>query len=184
MVTEEYLIVVLLVIAAVYVVHRLGIAARQFVKLRGKMLVTCPETQKTAAVEVANGHAAMGAMVNQQHMELNECSRWPERSDCGQNCLHQIEEDPVSHQAWNIVSRWFDGKECVYCGKPVKELSHFDRTPALMHTGGNTTEWDQLPPENLPDELSISMPVCWSCHMIETFRRKHPDLVVERTWKH
>jgi hypothetical protein len=28
--------------------------------------------------------------------------------------------------------------------------------------------------------LGRHWPVCWSCHMSETFRRAHPELVVER----
>jgi hypothetical protein len=184
MVTEEYLLIALLLMAAAYVIHRLHIGMREYLKYRGKMLVTCPETKNTAAVDTASARAALAAIFNRKHLELSDCSRWPERGDCPQDCLCQLEEDPESHRVWVIASRWFEGKDCVYCGKPVEKFSHLDRKPALLSPGGNSIEWDQLPPENLLGALSGCLPVCWSCHMVETFRKQHPDLVVDRPWKH
>jgi hypothetical protein len=28
-----------------------------------------------------------------------------------------------------------------------------------------------------------SAPVCWSCHIAESFRRTHPELIVDRPWE-
>jgi hypothetical protein len=32
----------------------------------------------------------------------------------------------------------------------------------------------------LLDVFSTHRPVCWNCHVTETFRRLHPELVVDR----
>ena len=51
---------------------------------------------------------------------------------------------------------------------------------ALLDPDHRTIEWRQLRPEQLPDVFSTHRPVCWNCHVAETFRRLHPELVVDR----
>jgi hypothetical protein len=67
---------------------------RAYFAYRGKRLVTCPETHAAAAVDVAAGEAAVGAFLTEPTLRLKECSRWPERLGCGQDCLPQVEADP------------------------------------------------------------------------------------------
>jgi hypothetical protein len=153
---------------------------RAYFTYRGKRLVTCPETQKCEAVDVAAREAAEGAFLGEPTLRLRECSRWPERRDCGQDCLKQIEADPGNCLVWNIVSKWYEGKSCVFCHKPIGVLHHLDHAPALLSPDFKTVEWNQLRPEELPDVFSRFEPVCWNCHVAETFRRLHPELVVER----
>jgi hypothetical protein len=43
-----------------------------------------------------------------------------------------------------------------------------------------TVSWDDVPPEKLADVFQTYQPVCWSCHIAETFRRDHPELVTDR----
>ena len=51
-----------------------------------------------------------------------------------------------------------------------------------MTNEGVTVEWSDFRPEALPEVLATHWPVCWDCHIAETFRRKYPKLVVDRTW--
>jgi len=178
MATEVYLFIALLAIALVYVTKRVWEA----LKFRGKMLVTCPETHEPAAVKVNVPRAAVEAMVGRHKLALCNCSRWPERADCDQACLEQIERDPERHRVWTIASNWYAGKRCIYCRKPIETLSHFDRSPALLDYEWKTAEWDHLPAETLPAEFSRELPVCWSCHVTETLLREHPDVVTFRPW--
>jgi len=180
----DYLLVALLVIAAAYVIRRVQIAAREFLRFRGKMLATCPETQRTVAVKIATWREALAALIGRRHLELSSCTRWPEREDCGQECLSQLESDPETHRVWTIASQWYAGKKCAYCGKPIEAFSHVDHRPALLNDEKTTAEWDQVPAEKLPEIMSSSLPVCWNCHVIETFRREHPELVIERPREH
>lgn len=55
-----------------------------------------------------------------------------------------------------------------------------ERKPALMSPERRTVEWHEVPAETLPEVLSTYRPVCWSCHIAESFRREHPELVIER----
>jgi hypothetical protein len=153
---------------------------RAYFDYRGKRLITCPETQKAAAVDVAAGEAAVGAFLSEPTLRLKQCSRWPERQDCGQECLQQIEVDPENCLVWNIVSQWYAGKKCVYCHKTFGQLRHLDHAPALLSPDHKTVEWRELRPEQLPEIFSSHSPVCWNCHVTETFRRLYPELVVDR----
>ena len=62
--------------------------------IAGAGLVTCPETLQAAVVEVAAGSMAMQAILDEPCLHLSECSRWPLREGCGQDCLSQIETHP------------------------------------------------------------------------------------------
>lgn len=179
MATEVYIFIALLAIAIVYGTRRVW----ESLRFHGKMLVTCPETHEPAAVKVNIGRAAAKAMAGCQELELSDCSRWPERKDCDQACLGQIERDPENHRVWKIAAHWYAGKKCVYCQKPVESVSHFDHSPALLDRAWKTAEWDEIPAETLPAEFSRDLPVCWGCHMTETFLREHPELPVHRPWK-
>jgi len=147
---------------------------------RGKWLVKCPETQQAAAVGVAARNAAAIAFGRRPTLWLDQCSRWPQRQNCGQECLQQIESDPDNCLVWNIVSRWYEGQSCVLCHKRFARLKHLDHSPALMDADRKTTEWKYFRPEELPKLFSTYWPVCWDCHVTETFRRIHPELVISR----
>lgn len=179
-VTVLTIVIAVLVLAIALFVFRAVPAAQAYFKFRGKRLVTCPETHAPAAVEAAVGEAALGAFVNEPTLHLQECSRWPEREGCGQECLSQIEADPQNCLVWNIVAKWYEGKSCVFCHKPIGPLQHLDHAPALLGPDFKTVEWRVVRPEELPRIFSTHQPVCWNCHVAETFRRLHPKLVTDR----
>lgn len=184
MITEQYLAVALFVIALAFVIRRLSAAARAW-KYRGEMVITCPETRKPAAVKVDTLSAAVTEVLNEHHLRLRSCTRWPERRDCDQDCVCQIQRDPEGHRAWNMACQWFTDKKCVFCGKPIEPVSHVDHAPALMNVlNRKTVEWRKLPAEQLPAAFAECAPVCWSCHMTETFIRKYPGRAVVRPWRH
>jgi hypothetical protein len=153
---------------------------RAYCAYRGKRLVACPETHKTVSVNVAAQEAAVGAFLGEPTLRLNECSRWPERRNCGQDCLKQIEADPEGCLVWNRVAEWYQGKLCVFCRKPIGALRHLDHAPALLGPDFKTTEWRAVRPDQLPELFATHQPVCWNCHIAESFRRLHPELVVDR----
>ncbi len=184
MVHEVYLLIALLVVLGAFSLRRFRVALKELRRYWGKMVITCPENQEKAAVDVAKSRAALGAMVGQPHLELCSCTRWPEKQDCGQECLSQIQSDPESHRLWTIAAQWYAGKACVYCKKPIGAVHHLDHQGALLNPDQTTVEWDEVPPEKLPDVLKMSEPVCWGCHVTESFRREHPEWVVERSRQH
>jgi hypothetical protein len=171
------------VLAAGILVAWLAVSVRTFLRYRGKMLVTCPETKKPAAVRVAAGKAARESLLGHLNIRLEECSRWPEREDCGQECLSQIEADPKNCLVWATVADWYKGQACIYCKKPFGEIHWHDRRPALMGPDLKTMQWNEIAAEKLPEIFKTHWPVCWDCHIAETFRREHPERVVDRPWK-
>ena len=176
----NYLLVGLLAFVAALAILRIVPALRLYLRFRGKRIVSCPETRQAAAVRVSAGKAALKATVHTPQLRLSECSRWPERQACGQECLQQIEEAPKACLVWTIINLWYQGQECVYCHKPFGELHWHDHPPALLNKERKTVEWNEIPAENLQDALGTHRPVCWSCHMAKTFRQEHPELVVDR----
>jgi len=174
------IIIAVLALAVGLFVFRAIPGVRAYFDYRGKRLITCPETHKPEAVDVAAGEAALGAFLTEPTLRLRECSRWPERQDCGQECLQQIEIDPENCLVWNIVSKWYEGKDCVFCHKKIGLLHHIDHVPALLAPDHTTAEWNQFRPQQLPEIFETHRPVCWNCHVSETFRRTHPELVVDR----
>lgn len=176
----KYILLAMAIVVAALVALALRHAVRTYLRFRGKRLVSCPETYKPAAVRVAAGHAALGAAVGKQELRLSECSRWPERGDCPQDCLTQIKETPKACLVWTIINRWYQGQNCVYCHKPFGEIHWHDHPPALVDYERKTVQWDEIPAEYLQETLRTHLPVCWNCHITETFRREHPELVVDR----
>jgi len=175
------IIIAVLVLAVGLFVYRAVPGVRAFFNFRGERLVTCPDNQQTVAVNVAAKEAAVGAFLNEPTLRLNQCTRWPEKQDCGQECLQQIEADPERCLVWNIVAKWYEGKSCAFCRKPIPPLQHIDHAPALLGPDFKTAEWKSVRPENLQQVFATHQPVCWNCHVTETFRRLHPELVTNRS---
>jgi hypothetical protein len=170
-----YVILVLLGVASFFAI----VALRAYVKFRGVRVVTCPETKKPVAVRVDAGHAAVSAAWDHAELQLCQCSRWPERADCGQECTREIASAPKDCLVRSILSRWFAGKHCVYCDRPVALFTHAQQ-PALRHPDGHTFDFAAIPPEELVARLDEFSPVCFDCHLLEQFRHDYPDKVTER----
>ena len=148
---------------------------------RGKRLVTCPETHCATSVELDDKGAGWKALRGESYYRLQSCSRWPEKQDCAQDCLQQIETLGQGCLVHNIVAEWYHGKTCVYCHKSVDNVEEWaGHAPALLTPDNKTLAWAELPPEKLPEAFERYQPVCWSCHIAETFRREHPELVTDR----
>ena len=161
----------------------LGSALNAYFKWRGTRLVTCPETRNSAAVEVDATYAALIAPISARGLRLKDCSWWPERKDCGQDCLQQIKSSPEDCLVQSILMKWYKGKNCAYCGKTFGGISRLDHKSALMSPGKSSLQWSTIPPEKIPDVLTEDMPVCWDCHIAETFRRNYSELFVDRPWR-
>lgn len=180
MTISTLLAIAFLALLAGLVLFRVIPAVQTYFTYRGKRLVTCPETLTKEAVHVAAGKAAASTFVGESALGLDQCSRWPERGDCGQECLRQIEADPENSLVWNMVSNWYEGQSCVICHKRFGPLHHLDHAPALMGADRKTTEWDYFQPEQLPRLFSTYKPVCWNCHFTKTFWQEQPEPVVKR----
>lgn len=172
-----YLVVALVVVAAVYILLRKPI--REYFLMRGDRVVTCPDNRQTVAVTVDAAHAAISAARGFEDLKLESCTRWPEKADCGQECLRQIEASPVDCLVRTQVTRWYTDKTCALCGKALGMIDWTQHKPAVRTPDGTTVEWQDVPPETLPQVFATHAAICWDCHVAETFRRKRPDLVLD-----
>ena len=145
-------------------------------KFRGRRVITCPETQEGAAVSVDAMHAAFTG-----DLRLSACTRWPERAGCDQACLSQIAASPENCLVRNIVTKWYAGKECVCCGRPISNIAWHEAPPAIYKADGTSCEWKDIPVQDLPRIFATSQPLCWYCNNIAEFGRLHPELVTRRT---
>jgi hypothetical protein len=158
-----------------------GVLGRAFLKYRGQRVITCPENQRPAGVAVDTGHVLRAALGGKTDLRLKTCSRWPERRDCGQQCLEQIGAAPEGCLVRHVLAEWYRGKHCVICGKPIGEIQWADHKPALLNAQGHTVEWREIAPQDVPDTLAADKPVCWNCHIVNRMRSEHPELVLDRS---
>jgi hypothetical protein len=76
------------------------------------------------------------------------------------------------------------GTPCAFCRRPIVQTAFLDHYAALLQPDGTTVEWPAVAPERLRGALSTDPPVCWDCHIAETFRRLYPELVTDRPSRH
>lgn len=154
---------------------------RAWLVYRGTRIVVCPETREMVAVEVDARHAALHASPGRPQLRLEACTRWPQRRDCGQECLGQVESAPEACLLRSILADWYRGKACVFCGREFGAIEWHDHKPGLVSPEGGLVDWAGFRPEQVLDVLARHQPVCWDCRVAEGFRREHPELVVDRS---
>jgi hypothetical protein len=180
--TMSILSIILVMVAVGAIVVVFTPVARLYRKFTGTRVVTCPDNKEAAAVEVDAVQAAFSSL-DQTHLRLKECSRWPEMENCGQECLQQIQKAPEDCLLKNMLIKWYAEKSCAICRKPVGTIQWHEHKPALLGPDHVTLEWFEFRPEKVQEVLATHLPVCWDCHITSTFRRQHPELVVDRPWK-
>jgi hypothetical protein len=85
----------------------------------------------------------------------------------------------------DLLKRFFDGKACAICKRPIPTVQRTGMKPGLMNRETHATySWDHIPNENVPSMLESHLPVCFDCQLAESFRQRFPDLVVDRDRGH
>ena len=174
------LIALIILAAALWLGIKLVRSSSRF---RGSRIVTCPETNRPTIVEVDALHASLTSTVGLPDIRLKDCSRWPIKEQCGQECLMELDVAPEGCLVSGVLMRWYRDKNCVYCRKAFPELHWVDHRPALLSADGKLLAWDEVKLEQLRSVLESHAPVCWDCYIAQTFRHDHPDLVVIRPWQ-
>ncbi len=173
--------IVIVIVAVALLSLMLGLAALTWFRMRGARVVTCPENHTLAGVEVNAAHAALTSLYRKPALRLESCSRWPEKHDCGQECLRQISAAPEECLVRNVLGRWYAGKSCAYCRTAFAALDWEFRKPALLSPDGKLLEWSAVPAAEVFQVLETHRPVCFTCFTANSFARQHPDIVVDRT---
>ena len=149
--------------------------------LRGQRVVTCPETREDVGVEIDAPLAARTMLVDNPSLRITKCTRWPEKADCMQECLTQVEAHPEDTLLRNILGTWYLDKDCATCGRPIGQIQWHDPIPGLRAADGRLVGWDGVKAEQVAVLLDTCLPVCWNCFSAETFRAEYPGLVTDRS---
>jgi hypothetical protein len=149
-------------------------------RARGTRLVTCPETHVEEAVELDTGAAVKAALGGHDRFQLSDCTRWPERQGCGQECLAQIESSPSGCLVSEVLKSWYDHRECALCKSRFGEINWHTHKPGLITESGEMLRWSDVPARQLHEVLEKASPVCWDCLVVESFIQKNPDKVTFR----
>lgn len=157
------------------------VLGRAYLKYQGKRVITCPENCRPAGVAVDGSHVLLTALKRHPDLRLKSCSRWPERQDCGQECLRQIVAAPEDCLVRHILAQWYQGKTCALCGKLIGEIRWADHQPALLDAENRTVDWRDVPAEQVPDVLASHQAVCWNCNVVNRMLHEHGDLVLDRS---
>ncbi len=174
-----YLVVTVFALALIYLGVRFS---RAYFRLRGPRVVTCPQDHGQAAVDINVRKAAAGATVGTPRFALTNCSHWPERQACGQECLKEIEAAPFDCLVRTHLERWYERKTCAICRRPIGAIDWYERSPALLAADRKTLAWSDVDASRLDAILATHAPVCFDCHIAETFRRTHPELVLDNPY--
>lgn len=174
------LTVLLVLVIAVLALAALARFLYALVRQRGQRVVTCPETQRPASVRVHSLRAALSSLRGRPKLQLNECSRWPEREGCGQECLADVQAASDGCMVHARLVRWYAGKQCALCGVDVDSVHWYSHQPGLLSPQGRTLEWSAIPVLDLEGILETHRPICWNCHVIEDVIQEHPERVVFR----
>ena len=152
-------------------------------RYRGTRIVTCPETKRPAIVEVDALHASLTSTVGLADIRLQDCTRWPIKGQCGQDCLMDLDVAPDRCLVSGVLMRWYRDKKCVYCSKVFSEVQWLDHRPALLSPEKKLVTWNAVNMTELSNVLETHSPVCWDCYIAQEFRIDHPNMVTFRPWR-
>jgi hypothetical protein len=154
--------------------------ARVWLLYRGDRVARCPETRRLAGVRVNAIQAAVSSLGGKPRLRLEHCTRWPLEAGCGQECLRDIQAAPAECLVRTIAGKWYEGKSCSACGRPIGHIEWGPSQPALFCPDKGCIEWNQVTADRLPETLESAKPVCFACHLASKLYREHPELVTVR----
>ena len=177
MTAQLFIVLLVLAVLAVYLV----IAVRTWARVHGTRVVVCPETQKPVAVTLDVGHAVTTAVWEKADLRVASCTRWPERQDCDQPCVKQIETAPTETSPKTIATHFFSKERCAICTRPIEAPSAVTLQPGFMDPATHKVRtWEEVPPQDLAETMATWRPLCANCTLAETFRQRYPDRVTDR----
>jgi hypothetical protein len=152
-------------------------AHRAWRRYRGTRVLTCPRSERPAALELDRSYSALTALIGPPRLRLSDCSSWAAGQRCVGECLPLVAAAPDAHLVRSLLDRWSAGKTCALCGGPFSNRLGGEFGPALLSRDGYTFERSVFRPEKLPQVLATHQPVCWYCHVVHTLRRERLHVV-------
>jgi hypothetical protein len=95
--------------------------------------------------------------------------RWPEKGDCGQECLAQVNPSPENIE--RLLQKWYHGKTCAICDRPLTPADWRRSRLALLNEHQKLFELRHMHLDELPSVLDQMAALCWNCHQEERARQ-------------
>lgn len=152
-----------------------AMALQDYYKNRGRKSVKCPDNGQPVDVEVDNEYAFQTSLRGLEHSRLQSCSRWPEKGECGQECLAQV--DPSPENLERLLSKWSDGKGCAICTRAITPDDWRQGRLGVLNQHHELFELRDMPAEGLQTVLEHTRPLCWKCHQEERERQAVPHKI-------
>ena len=129
---------------------------------RGRHHVICPDNGEPVEVEVDHKYALQTAMNSHPQTRLASCTRWPEKGECGQECLEQV--DPTPENVDRLLSKWYQDKQCAICTRALTPGDWRRSRLAVLNQQHKLFELRHMHLGDLQAELQQMRPLCWNCH--------------------
>ena len=155
--------------AVVLVALPIGVSLQSYFRNRGRRTVICPDNREPVTVELDNKFAFSTALRGEEHDRLQSCWRWPEKGDCGQECLAQVNPSPENLE--RLLQKWYQGKSCAICERPLTPADRRRSRLALLNENQKLFELRHMHFDELPSALDHMAPLCWNCHQEERVRQ-------------
>jgi len=146
-----------------------ALSLQSYFQNRGRRAAICPENGEPVDIEVDNEYAFWTAFRGQEHTRLKSCSRWPEKGDCGQECLEQVAPSPENVERLMLVS--YRGKSCAICTRAITPPDWRRGRLAWLDNEYKLVELRQVDLKQLQFALERMRPLCWTCHQEERVRQ-------------
>ena len=146
-----------------------ALSLQNYYRNRGRQSVTCPDSGQVVDIEVDRKFAFWSALRGQEHSRLESCSRWPEKEDCGQECLAQLEPSPENIE--RQLTKWYQGKTCAICARALSPGDWRRSRLAVLNERQKLFELRDMHLDELQTALQGMRPLCWNCHQEERARQ-------------
>jgi hypothetical protein len=150
----------------------LAVTLQTYHQNRGRHAVQCPENGETADVEMDRRFVLKSAMRGHEHSRLQSCSRWPEKGECAQECLAQV--DPSPQNLERVFSSTLVGRSCAVCSRDIAPDDWRLGRLAVLNQQHQLLELRDMPVDDLQSTLRDTRPLCWKCHLDERARQVVP----------
>ena len=147
-----------------------AVSLQNYYRSRERDSVICPDNDEPADVQRDAKFAFWSALRGQEHSRLEACSRWPEKGDCGQECLEQVEPSPENIE--RLLTKWYDGKSCAVCTCALWPADWERSRMAGLNSEQKLVELRDMQLDEIQAHLADLRPLCWNCHQEE--RRRQP----------
>ena len=154
-----------------------ALSLQTYFQNRGRQLVSCPENGAPVDVEVDNKFGFWTALRGQEHSRLASCTRWPEKGDCGQDCLAQV--DPSPENVERLMLGWYKGRVCAICVCGITPSDWRRGRLGWLDAQHKLIELRQVNLKQLQSALQEMRPLCWICHQEERVRQAAPPRILK-----